>query len=114
MPRRQRNDGGLAMVMPDPEWSKWENPIILRVKDRRPQTIAAPAEALSFLANIWYGERDEVYSAARKACSEVLRRRLTPQEARSIFWDFASKVGLLPYADDDVASDFEVTATSDL
>ena len=78
----------------NPKWADWEFPIVLRISSRRAEVLANPAEALSFLVNGWNGDRDETFEAARKACSGVLRRRVSPDEARAAVVRFANDVHL--------------------
>lgn len=78
----------------NPNWADWEFPIILRISSRRAEVLANPAEALSFLVNGWNGDRDETFEAARKACSGVLRRRVSPDEARAAVARFANDAHL--------------------
>lgn len=80
---------------PDPSWSNWQIPIILHTSPHRKEIVANPAEALAFLANRWPGEKEETYDAARRACSESLRRRVSPADARDCFERFAQTAGLL-------------------
>jgi hypothetical protein len=80
---------------PDPTWANWPMPMFLSIGPYRKEVVANPAEALSFLANRWVGQRDETYHAARAACSKSLRRRLNPQDARDLFFRFARAAGLI-------------------
>ena len=94
MSRRLRQIDRDTLVV-DPTWANWDKPVTVRISGRAAEEISNPAEALSFLSNRWDGVRDNEYLTSRKACSEVLRRRVTSEEAKLLFLKFASNAGVL-------------------
>lgn len=97
MSRRLRHIDRDTLIA-DPTWANWDVPVVIRTSGRLAEEISNPAEALTFLSNRWDGDRDSDYLASRKACSEVLRRRITSEEAKHLFVRFASNAGVLVQA----------------
>lgn len=96
MPRNSRAPR-MRMEQPDPDpaWSEWSAPVLVRLGAHRRVAIKNPAEALSLLTNRWPGRRSDEYLRARHLASEFLRRRATREEVRDAFVTAVSAEGFL-------------------